>query len=104
MECPPLTYANLANETSLHEFDRIRWRLVDEIRAAGFRVERLTSRRVNFITAAFADVIARQQRGHQPRREDCDEGLCNYFVRPLSAVERPTGRNDGGLNEGDQPA
>ena len=37
-ECPPLTYAPLANEAALHEFERSWTRLLHQVRAAGFEL------------------------------------------------------------------
>ncbi len=38
-ECPPVSYASLADETALHQFDDSWWRLVDRVRSAGLELE-----------------------------------------------------------------
>ena len=37
-ECPPATYARLADKDALHDFDERWWRLVDKVRSAGFEL------------------------------------------------------------------
>lgn len=37
-ECPPVTYAKLADEAALHDFDESWWRLVHKVREAGFEL------------------------------------------------------------------